>query len=486
MKITSLFIAMVLAAILGLAGPAAAAPVEPPEVEAELQPGGSMVVEKVVQTPEIPPEPDIYFLADTTGSMGGVIAEVAANAHAVLTNISLLQPDAQFGVGNYKDFPYDSYAFQNQQGITDDTTAVSDAINAWTAGGGSDGPEGQFYALTEITTNPAIGWRDGSTRIVVWFGDAPAHDPVPDAATGLGYDITESTVTADLQAAGVRVVAISTVTGTYYPDALDDDPNNGGGDYATAYGITEDGSSGQASRMAAATGGVHMTGVEPDEVVDAILEGLGNLPITITPQVMDPCPYLDIGFEPASQTAISGEPVRFTETIKVPEDAPQCHTLKCVVLFVDGNGNAVGEQLVSIHVLDVTPPKVWCIESVNPHGENIPGEKRSDNAKEKAKNPDGFYQILAVDNCVEPGDIHIYVTDVDETEVFGPFAPGIVVKFTEDTEAAPSCKKIGSSNGQAGAVAHHIILPSDPIVVAVDPSGNVGICYGCLVPPPPK
>ncbi|GAJ13428.1 unnamed protein product, partial [marine sediment metagenome] len=201
-----------------------------------------MMVDKEVETPPIPPKPDIYFMSDTTGSMGGAIGAVSANADAILAAIALVQPDAQFGVGNYRDFPYDPYAFDNQLNITDDTDAVSAKINNWAAGGGADGPEGQFYALTQIA-DPGVGWRDGSTKIVVWFGDAPAHDPVPDPPTDLGYDITEATVTQALVDADIRVIAISLPTGGY-PAGTDDDPTLYGGDYAAAYGIVEDGSPG--------------------------------------------------------------------------------------------------------------------------------------------------------------------------------------------------------------------------------------------------
>jgi len=492
---------------LALVSPVAAE-VEPPEVIADLAPGESMTVEKTVQTPEIPPLPDIYFMSDTTGSMGPVIEQVGDNADEILAAIAEEDPTAQFGVGNYKDFPYDPYAFQNQLGITDDTGVVSAALQSWAAGGGADGPEGQFYALTNIATDPDIGWREGATRIVVWFGDAPAHDPVPAAATGLGYDITEDTVTQALVDAGIRVVAISTPTG-YYEDALDDDPLDAGGDYAAAYGIEEDGTPGQASRIVAATGGVHLTEVSPEEVVDAILEGLTNLPVTVTP-VCEGCDYLEVTFDPSSQTVISGETAIFVETITVSPDAPQCQTVECTVYFyIDDNPEPIAEQYISIHVEDITPPEVWCVESVNPHGKNIPPAGSSTMPGPKGgKNEDGFYQLCATDNCTPQEDIAIYVGLVEIDPETGDLIPvwvpgwdpdnpqvpptivfhhGDVIKVTEAPGAAPSCKKIGSTNGQAGAVRYHITVPTELDIVAVDASDNMAfVLDACLVPPPPK
>jgi hypothetical protein len=45
---------------------------------------------------------------------------------------------------------------------------------------------------------------------------------------------------------------------------------------------------------------------------------------------------------------------------------------------------------------------------------------------------------------------------------------------------------MGSTNGQAGAVAVKITGTGDALVVAVDASGNVSAPAECLVPPPPK
>jgi len=141
-------------------------------------------------------------------------------------------------------------------------------------------------------------------------------------------------------------------------------------------------------------------------------------------------------------------------------------------------------DVVEIQVVDTTAPEVSCVESVNPHGNNIPGENRSDNAVSKGKNPDGFYQILAEDICdAEP---EIFVGTSDNPRLFGPFTSGIVIKFTETPGASPSMKKIGSANGQAGAVTWHITLPTDPVIAVVDDAGNVAVCTDCLVPPPLK
>jgi len=492
-----MFISIIL--ILGLALPVAAQeePIDPSSVAEDMAPGESITVDKTVTMPEIPPKPDVYFLADTTGSMGPVIAAVSGNATVIMNAISTSDPTAQFGVGNYKDFPRDTYAFQHQLGITSVTADVAADIGAWSATGGYDGSEGQFYALTRIAdpSDPeGIGWRGGSSKIVVWFGDAPAHDPVPIAATGLGYDITEATVTADLVAAGIRVIAIGWTSGTYYPNALDDDPRKSAGDYLPpppGYpGYVIGGSSGQASRIAAATGGVYLSAATPGDVVDAIMDGLEAIKTDVWGEV-EADEGLTVTLDPlVHEDVLSGTSVSFEETITVAEDAEQCTTLSATVIFYANShpdeGAEIGRQAISIKVEDIGPPTVSCVEAVNPHGNNVPGEKRPDKAKDKAENPDGFCQIFAEDNCDDPEDIEIWVGTTCGEKLFGPFQSGTVIKFTEAPGATPSQKKIGSTKGQADAVAYHITLPSEPIITAWDAAGLQSVCTSCLVPPPPK
>ncbi|MBM6400558.1 hypothetical protein [Phycicoccus sonneratiae] len=212
------------------------------------------------------PKADVYLLADTTGSMSPVLDAVKAGADAILGDPALAAFDVAWGVGNYRDFPVptpNSYAFQHQQSPTTDHTAAGLAIGAWSADEGGDTSEGQLYALHQLATDAGIGWRADSKRIVVWFGDAPGHDPICTDLTGLASAITEASATADLVGAGITVVAVSTTTGP--ADALDDDPQGDAGDYTTCPGT---GSPGQATRITAATpGGTHVSGIDPGSIV---------------------------------------------------------------------------------------------------------------------------------------------------------------------------------------------------------------------------
>jgi len=288
----------------------------PPEVEAIVFPGQSIQIQKTVRTPAIAPMPDVYFLADTTGSMYTVVAAVQAAAGTILNTISALDPSAQFGAGWYKDFPYDTAAW-GASSIGDAATALA-IIAGWEGSGGYDGPEGQFAALFNLATDSSISWRDGSSRILVWFGDAPGHDPIPADFTG-HLDLDEATVTAALVAAGIRVIAISTTTG--YPAGLDDDPTWGAWDYQDVVpGYIPGGTPGQATRIAAATGGLVMTGIDADNIVDAILTSLASLPVNVSMESDASWP-LEVIFTPNIVTVPSGTVATFTETISVASDA---------------------------------------------------------------------------------------------------------------------------------------------------------------------
>ena len=157
------------------------------------------------------------------------------------------------------------------------------------------------------------------------------------------------------------------------------------------------------------------------------------------------------------------------------------YTVTLTVWDDDGGGTIAH---LPISLWDTKAPKVLCEEAVNPHGDVIPGEERGKNGKQKNnQNPGGFYQIFGIDNC-DPSP-EIYIGTIEDPYLFGPFESGVVIKFTEAAGAEPSIKKIGSINGQAGAVTWHITLPSDPVVTVVDAAGNTDFCDRCLVPPPP-
>jgi len=139
---------------------------------------------------------DVFFLCDNTGSMGGLISSVQAQAKEILNG---LQDDSRFsdvtinyGVGIYKGDPTEYgetplTAYKLLQSITSDKDAVIDAINKWEASGGGDWEEANFYAIQQVATEgdgvprdgskateQKTGWRSDAAKVIVVFGDAPS------------------------------------------------------------------------------------------------------------------------------------------------------------------------------------------------------------------------------------------------------------------------------------------------------------------------
>lgn len=310
---------------------ASGAGVDPSSVSATLSSGTSTTVTKTVHTPAIPPNPDIVFLADNTGSMGPAASNVAANATAIMNAVNAGVPAgsiAEFAAANYLDgdpsfCPYDPWAFKVDQNLTTTLADVQNAINTWptnaSLGYGCDTPESQVDALWQIA-NGAIAFRPDSTRVVVWFGDSSGHDP------SLTHSLTDA-VNA-LVAADILVIAIPVDSG--YGDGLD--------------------ATGQASAIAAATGGAVLPSATPSQVSTEILSGLRNLPVTVTPS-----PTCDTGlsasYDALSKTVTSGDDVTFDETLSVASDAPDGGVLHCSVDFLLNGISTPGfQQSVEITV----------------------------------------------------------------------------------------------------------------------------------------
>jgi hypothetical protein len=459
--LTSVVVAVLL--VLGLAIPVAAQ-VELPPVNAELAPGESIIITKEVTTPPIPPDVDIVLLEDETGSFMDDIENLQGGTTAsdIYDTIVANTASSQFGVTGFRDYPISPHGSPGDW-VYRELSVLSPAKVDWlagvaalTAGGGANAPEAQYDAIVAAATSPTIGWRaDPVQRVLVVATDAPFHLP----GAGKPHVNTEASTIAALNANNIIII-----------------------------GLKAPGAGSELDALAAATGG-SVQALSPDgaNIAQAILDGLEELTTDVWWEV-EADDGLIVELMPGVYFGVTGDTtVIFEEKITATDDAPQCNKICATVTFFANHwpdeGAVIATQEVCIKVKDVTDPVIECIESVNPHGNNIPGEKRSDKAE--GVNPDGFYQLVAEDNCDPEPDIYVTYIGSGDPMLFGPFTSGTVVKITQAPGATPSAKKIGSSNGQAGAVICHITVPDDPIAWALDDSGNHSGCR-CLVPPPPK
>ncbi|MCD4748543.1 MAG: hypothetical protein K8R59_04140, partial [Thermoanaerobaculales bacterium] len=147
---------------------------------------------------------DIFFNVDTTGSMGGVIANLKSGLSTIIASTLTQVEDPAFGVGAFDDFPVSPFGdsasgdvpFRLLQGVTTDMPAVQTAVDALDLHGGADFPESGFEALFQVavgsgisggtayylpplTTAGRIGgaqFRIGSLPLALHITDALAHD----------------------------------------------------------------------------------------------------------------------------------------------------------------------------------------------------------------------------------------------------------------------------------------------------------------------
>ncbi len=507
-------VASVTALATGFGGAASATTpgVDPGTVSRSANQGTSFTVNKTVHTPAIPPNPDVVLLVDNTGSMGGAIANVQANLHQVVTDVTSAQPTARFAVASYKDVACDgSDAFVVEQNLTAVEADVQAAVDSYSAGGGCDIPEDWINALVQVSTG-AIAYRAGSSRIVVLVGDAPSHDP------SNGFTLTDA-INA-LNAAATKVVAVDV----------------GGLD-----------SGGQATAVVNATGG-SLVPVSAGDVSNAILSGLHNLDVTVAP-VASCDSGLSATFDHPSATVQSGTDATFVETVTIAAGAPQGATLHCTVDF-QLNGASAGAAFVesiTVHVNDTTPPVVVVddktVEATSPAGavvtypatavDNVDGpltptcappsggtfpigattvtctatdssgNTGSDTAVMRvvdttppvpgcaptnnpsgsntppANNEDGFFVVTAKD-IADPSAVVYVIDSADPTVKFGPFPSGTKIKLVQ----APGAKQ--NVKPGTGDINYKITLKGDALVVGADRYGNVSTPVKCLVPPPPK
>lgn len=316
--------------------------ISPASFSATLGVGESVTITKTLTVDTAPAtKVDVYFMADTTGSMGGAIGGVKAAASSILSSAAALG-DVAFAVGEYKD-SFDVYPYRLNTAMTTSTATAQAGINMWAASGGYDHPEGQFNALQTAATSGATGWRAGSERIMVWFGDAPGHDPTVGGAT-------EASATAALVAAGIQVEAIDVGGSTY-----------GLNGSAISYNASEGGpvTPGSATRIATATGGNYYTSANSSAIVAVINNAISTAIANYTNVGIDLSEVplgVTVASVPASYTGAWTRDVArtFTFDVTFTGDTPGTYDFS---IYGTVDGGRIGAELDHIVVADASVPE---------------------------------------------------------------------------------------------------------------------------------
>lgn len=320
----------------------------------QYSPGGSLTIDKTLTTTAIPPLVDICLDEDETGSFGDDIATLKKLTDPSTGTLipALDKTGANYAtcVLGFRDFAQDGWGapgdwlYKRYANVTAGGGGFTSGVSQLTAGGGNDNPEGQLESLHYLATpshaaidsdaNPDTTsddtptglqptWRDRAKRVVLLATDAECHvtgDPATDGSS-ITWPGDSGTTSADTTAGILKDAGITVIS--LVPDATSPPAC--------------------AATLARVTGGsVQSISSDSSTVVSGIMAGLGNLPVTVQPQVTSCSPYLTLLFDgktadQAAKTVTSGDQVSWTETANISARAPAGSTLACTVQFlVDG------------------------------------------------------------------------------------------------------------------------------------------------------
>jgi hypothetical protein len=163
------------------------------------------------------PSLDVFFMMDTTGSMGSEIGNLQSSLNStIVPGVQAAVANTYFGVGRYDDFPLDVYGtpgcdqpFELLQGMTSNIGDVTTAVNNLTLHCGNDGPESMLEGFYQAATGEGImapaptfvapnmtgvggvGFRDGVMPVIAAAGDWMSHSPGEPGSCLIGGSIPQ-------------------------------------------------------------------------------------------------------------------------------------------------------------------------------------------------------------------------------------------------------------------------------------------------------
>ncbi|MFK7991689.1 MAG: thrombospondin type 3 repeat-containing protein [Sandaracinaceae bacterium] len=130
---------------------------------------------------------DVFFLVDTTGSMGGTISDVQSELQSTIipgiTAALGADGDARYGLAAHGD--YDSGGTNQDgavtiyQGLTTDSSAVAAATSMLSASSGGDGPESQVASMYALIEGDAFPGYQSSSRYPMTAAPHPERPASP-------------------------------------------------------------------------------------------------------------------------------------------------------------------------------------------------------------------------------------------------------------------------------------------------------------------
>lgn len=301
----------------------------------------SFTTTATMRTPAVLSRPEIMFLVDTTGSMDKAIGTLADDLDLVMDRIATAEPDATFGLAAYEDVSDGVDRRYRLLVPLGEPAAVETALGVVDLGDGGDVSEDWFNALHELArgTNDDGSYKvfnlPDTSRIIVLAGDASSHECDPSWSNPTVPPTPTTTPTfTEPPGPGFAQAAEPEVCGDYWQrqtiiedltsregDAEPRDIHVVGVPVNTARGDGLDKYE-QASEIALATDGAMVEeGASPDAIVDAIEDGITEIPVTVRP--IAECPAnVSVTFQPETATVAGDTEVTFTETVRFVDPGP--------------------------------------------------------------------------------------------------------------------------------------------------------------------
>lgn len=152
----------------------------PPRTTVTLAPGESKVVDYELDVPARPSPVEVFFLIDTTGSMGGVIDGIRQGLAKIVNDLAKAGIVARFGVGEVKEYPFSPYSgppdlpYRLFRAVGPVDAELESALDALVASGGGDGPESMTTGLYQLASGAGDVVND---VLLVPPGDDAAFNP---------------------------------------------------------------------------------------------------------------------------------------------------------------------------------------------------------------------------------------------------------------------------------------------------------------------
>jgi len=154
---------------------------------------------------------DVAFVVDTTGSMGGEIAQVRTDLASLVAQLDAATDSYRVAVVSYRDFPdrtsiVTDYPSRVDQTFTDDLGLIQAGIDSLYAYGGGDWQETVYSGIQSAIDLP---WRPGVTKVMIVIGDAPALSPEPTTGLTPAQIVANSIAVDPVQVVGVDVSGLN-------------------------------------------------------------------------------------------------------------------------------------------------------------------------------------------------------------------------------------------------------------------------------------